>query len=480
MASIYARGGRLWCRVKNEAGKWISRPTPFVAGDERKAERYAEAAQKAIAGRRDAGADAGPPTVAAYAERWIAARRRRGVASVADDAARLRLHVLPVLGAMRMDAVRPRHVRDLVLEMRTAGKLAPRTMRQVIGLLHTMFKSAVIEEVVPSNPIVLERGTLPKKADKDPTWRADAIYTRDEVEMLISDERILADRRVLYGLKGLAALRHGEAAALRWSQYDAAAQPLGAIHLGKTKSGVPRSIPVHPALAKLLAAWKLGGWEATYGRRPRAEDLIVPTRNETVRQPSEAQAALLGDLAMLGLRTRAGARQNRRGHDLRRTFITLAQVDGADRFKLEAVTHGPRGEIIDQYTSFPWPTLCAEVAKLNVAIRKGDVLAFATPFATAPRAAGNRWRKEATPTGFEGVSTTASVREGLPDTRVDSNPADPREPSRASTVASLATALATAVLDGDAELARALAEELRRVAHGAMGGPAGSRSAAGG
>ena len=134
-----------------------------------------------------------------------------------------------------------------------------------------------------------ERRRLPKKADKDPTWRADAIYTREEVEILISDERILPDRRVLYGLKALAALRHGEAASLRWSQYDAAAEPLGAIHLAKTKSGVPRSIPVHPALAKLLAAWKLGGRIATYGRRPNADDLIVPTRNETARQPKEGR-----------------------------------------------------------------------------------------------------------------------------------------------------------------------------------------------
>jgi hypothetical protein len=93
----------------------------------------------------------------------------------------------------------------------------------------------------------------------------------------------------------------------------------------------------------------------------------VPTRNGTGRKPNESQEALLLDLAVLGLRTRAGGR----GHDLRRTFITLAQVDGAVRFKLEAVTHGPRGEIIGQYTSYPWPALCAEVAKLKVCDPRG-------------------------------------------------------------------------------------------------------------
>lgn len=45
--------------------------------------------------------------------------------------------------------------------------------------------------------------------------------------------------------------------------------------------------------------------------------------------------------------------RRRRGHDLRRTFITLAQVDGARRDLLETVTHGPRGDIVSIYTTFP-------------------------------------------------------------------------------------------------------------------------------
>jgi integrase len=65
----------------------------------------------------------------------------------------------------------------------------------------------------------------------------------------------------------------------------------------------------------------------------------VPTRNFTGRTKEEAQHALRQDLAKLGLRPR-------RGHDLRRTFITLAQVDGARRDLLETVTHGSRGDIV--------------------------------------------------------------------------------------------------------------------------------------
>ena len=194
-------------------------------------------------------------------------------------------------------------------------------------------------------------------------------------------------------------MRHTEAAGLRWRQYDQTLEPLAALNLEETKSQVPRRIPVHPVLASLLAEWKLAGWERTYGRAPGADDLIVPTRNMTVRQSPESQAALLGDLAVLGLR-------RRRGHDLRRTFVTLAQVDGARRDLLETITHGPRGDIINVYTSFPWPALCAEVAKLKIELREGKVLdgefpGLATSLATSQRTARNRWKKEATPAGFE-------------------------------------------------------------------------------
>jgi integrase len=336
----------------------------------------------------------GAPTVKEYAEGWIRNRRSLGLRTADDDDTRLKLHALPAIGAMAIDEVRPRHIRDLVLTMRKEGTLAPRSIRNVYGVLATMFRTAVADEVIAATPCVLARGILPKKADKDPAWRASAIFTRAEVEQLISDVRIPEDRRVLYALKGIAGLRHTEGATLRWRQYDATLEPLGAINLEKTKTGVPRRIPVHPTLARLLAEWKLAGWERTYGRCPEADDIIVPTRSLTDRPSPDAQRSLGRDLDTLKLR-------RRRGHDLRRTFITLAQVDGARRDLLETITHGPRGDIINVYSSFPWPALCAEVAKLKLDVREGQVIEadFATRFATTQESARKRWGKVATPAG---------------------------------------------------------------------------------
>ncbi len=174
---------------------------------------------------------------------------------------------------------------------------------------------------------------------------------------------------------------------------------VGRNNLGKTKTGVPRSIPVHPTLGTLLREWKDAGWERIFGRPPTDDDLIVPTRNMTTRQSPEAQKALHDDLALLELRPR-------RGHDLRRTFITLAQVDGARKDILEAISHGPRGDIVSVYTTFPWPALCAEVAKLKiepavVRIPRGLMDKTRYTAVTGEQSSRNRWTKRATPAGFE-------------------------------------------------------------------------------
>lgn len=56
-------------------------------------------------------------------------------------------------------------------------------------------------------------------------------------------------------------------------------------------------------------------------------------------------------------------------------MITLARTDGAIDGLLRWVTHGPKpNEMLDVYSSPPWEALCAEVAKLRLDLRAGDVI----------------------------------------------------------------------------------------------------------
>jgi integrase len=379
---LYVRGMRLWHGYRDEDGKWRQARTPYMVGQEREAERYHRAFQRGIDERRAAGL-AGPLTLAAYAERWWKEREALGLASAADDKQRIRDHVLPTIGHLLLDEVRARHVKDLVTDMRKGGVLAPRTIRNVYSALSTLYKHAVVDDLVAASPCALPRGIVPGVEDKDPGFRLRAVFSQDELVQLVTSPRLLMDRRVVYALKGLAGMRHGEVAQLRWDHVSRA-RPLDCIDLMRTKTKMPRRVPVHPALRQMLVAWRGKGWAAVYGRKPGPGDLVVPTRYGNQRSAPEAQEAFLADLATLGLRPR-------RGHDLRRTFITLARAHGARDEMLKLVSHGPSKKMLDQYTTMPWAPLCEVLLVLKVRLR-GDIMARAErvrragAFATQPSA----------------------------------------------------------------------------------------------
>jgi len=120
-------------------------------------------------------------------------------------------------------------------------------------------------------------------------------------------------------------------------------------------------MPVHPTLAAILSKWRHDGYPTMMGAPPAPEDLLVPMPKGRrmplgkMRSKNDSYKRLRRDLRILGLRPR-------RGHDLRRTMISLAQDDGASRKILRDVTHGrSKRDAIDEYTTLQWATLCAEV-----------------------------------------------------------------------------------------------------------------------
>lgn len=351
-------------------------------------------------------------TVARYAVRWVKARRDRGQRTWKDDEDRL-LHALPHLGSMRLEEVRPRHLKDLVQHLMQHGqqrrkrakpgvsyRLAPRTIRHVYFTLRVMFDDAVADELLAATPCTLKqrRGELPKKQDKDLSWRSTAIFARDEVELLLSDQRVPHYRRVLYGFLFLAGVRINELTPRTWRNWDTAVEPLGRltinshwdskahVELPGTKTGPSRDVPVHPTLAAMLAEWRLSGWHEHAGRHPRLGDLIIPTLKGGVLNSSTCLTWLHEDLRLLDLRPR-------RQHDARRTFVSLGIADGARKEILRWVSHGPEGDIVDVYTTLPWATLCGEVAKLKIRLLEGMVVPLAATrsygSATGRRGAGN-------------------------------------------------------------------------------------------
>ncbi len=332
-------------------------------------------------------------TTAEYLDHWIERRKAAGVRNVRDETQWFRDHVKPAIGALALDAVTRRHVQDLVTALRrkpsqhTGKPYSSRTVLHVYRTLGTAFSDAVLDGLIPTSPCTLRqrRGELPAKKDADPKWRAEAVYSRDEIETLLSDESIPLERRVMYGLMSVAGLRGAEATGRRWRDYDPEVAPLGRLTVGSqadgnkgergTKTGDVREVPVIPALASLLAQWKLHGFALRFGRRPRPEDPIVPgprckPERLTFRGGTTVYTGLRRDLEKLQLRRVPALR-----HSMRATFLTLLEADGANMAIARRCTHSAPTDVVSGYVRTSWNDVCREVAKLNIDLHTGaDVI----------------------------------------------------------------------------------------------------------
>ncbi len=361
-----------WCAYTGMDGEQVREGTGCKG--ETAAKRYLALRERQVrAGTWRPRAEGSAPLLRDYAVTHSARRVAQGVKTAADESSRLETYWVPELGRKRLDLVTRRDVKrvigDLVAGRMAEGKIAPRTVHHVHEALRQLFVSAIEDEHVMTNPCTLKvrRGELPGKKDKDPAWRAGAQFSRGEVVALLTDERIPEDRRVLYALQVLGAMRFGEAAGRRWRDYDPMSEPLGRLSIHSQYDGEPlkterpREMPVHPVLAQILNRWRMKGWAALFCRTPRPDDWIVPNRQGRVRLVSTGHEQLQADLEEIGLR-------RRRQHDMRRTLISLARGDGADPGALKAGTHGGSGDIIDQYTTWEWGAQCRAVASLQLTL----------------------------------------------------------------------------------------------------------------
>ena len=118
---------------------------------------------------------------------WIEERRRLDL-DWKNDRAWLEHHVLPVIGDLKIADVRTRHIINLFHRIRTNAErpVAQRTVYSIYSTVSALFRDAKLANKIEQTPCCLEERQLGPLVDKDPEWRATAIFTREEVETLIS------------------------------------------------------------------------------------------------------------------------------------------------------------------------------------------------------------------------------------------------------------------------------------------------------
>ena len=167
----------------------------------------------------------------------------------------LRLHVLPLLGGVRLSRIQRRDVQVLVDGMLAAGA-DPSTIRNALKPLRVIYRLAIDDGDLVISPC--ERLRLPSVRG-----RRERIASPEEAATLLHALRP-ADR-ALWGSAFYAGLRRGELRALLWQDVDLAA---GLIRVERSMSNVGeigepksraarRNVPIVAALRDLLVEHKL-------------------------------------------------------------------------------------------------------------------------------------------------------------------------------------------------------------------------------
>jgi integrase len=141
-----------------------------------------------------------------------------------------RIHIVPMLGGVKLKALSPTHVRGLYKEK--LSSLSPRTVQYIHVTLHKALKQAVSDGLIPRNAT---EGVKPPQVHRDEIRP----LSPDQVKMLLdaaSGDRLEA----LYVLAIHTGLRQGELLGLKWDDIDLEAGALQVRRALTTAKGGPR------------------------------------------------------------------------------------------------------------------------------------------------------------------------------------------------------------------------------------------------
>ena len=259
-----------------------------------------------------------------------------------------RVHISPRLGSKPVGEVTTAHIEALASAMLDRG-LAPKTVRNVMTFLHSIFEHAIDRRLMRENPV--RRATRPgrrRQGDANPDLQFLTVEELDAVIRAVPDEVVHRQPaptrrgrrgpapppppdvlgpvlRVLILVAALTGLRQSELLGLRWRDIDWGAQRIRVRNTfvrgehssdGKSDLSTRRSVPMADRAARALETWSR---RTAYG----TDDDFVFAHPHT-RKPL--------DRSKVTKRFKAACRDAGvrpvRFHDLRHTFGTRLAASG--------------------------------------------------------------------------------------------------------------------------------------------------------
>jgi integrase len=212
-----------------------------------------------------------PERVADYAEAWLAKRKAQGVGMVKKERRNLELYALGTLGRLPVCDVRPSHIRS-VLEDAAAGGLRRNSLAHIRGVLHRLFRSALEDEVIETNPVAAVRTPKTREVRKQR-----AILTDDEFAKFVGCAEVDLELRMLALVARCeGGMRTGDLNAWDWSMIDRV--QFAECFIPRSKTRTPQHLAVPKALAPFLRAW----WQRA--GEPESGPVFPVTRGERAGQ----------------------------------------------------------------------------------------------------------------------------------------------------------------------------------------------------
>lgn len=181
--------------------------------------------------------DAGAVTFAAWSTGWLETRGTLKPSAKVREASIVRVHLVPVLGTTRLDAIKPSMVARMVTLLLEAGK-APKTVRNVHAVLYGVMEAALVDGLITVNPC---KGT---RLPRNKRTRPPRFLTEQELTHLIS---VVPDywRPLVLMLAGTG-MRWGEAVGLKVRYVDVLERKLRVAETlneaeGRLKWGTPKT-----------------------------------------------------------------------------------------------------------------------------------------------------------------------------------------------------------------------------------------------